>query len=60
MKLTEAMASAFDAQITLEFEASLMVHLVACADRSDDLRQAVAAAADHAALAAIDLEAGWP
>ena len=37
MKLTEAMASAFDAQITLEFEASLVYRQLAIQMDTSDL-----------------------
>ena len=42
------------------FEAALATHLQACSANAQSLRQAVQAAADVAAVRAVDVDAGWP
>lgn len=42
------------------FEAALATHLQACSANAQALRQAVMAAADVAAVRAVDVDAGWP
>lgn len=42
------------------FEAALATHLQLCSANAQALRQAVQAAADVAAVRAIDVDAGWP
>lgn len=42
------------------FEAALASHLQACSANAQALRQAVQAAADVAAVRAVDVDAGWP
>ena len=42
------------------FETALATHLQACSANAQALRQAVQAAADVAAVRAVDVDAGWP
>lgn len=42
------------------FEAALASHLQLCSANAQNLRQAVQAAADVAAVRAVDVDAGWP
>lgn len=51
---------ALDAPATIALGLAAMAHIVACHERGRELRAAIAGAADLAALAAIDVTAGWP
>jgi hypothetical protein len=52
--------TAMNANEYIAYEVSAGNHFVACSDRARTLRQAVNAAADVAAVLAIDINAGWP
>ena len=49
-----------DAPGAIALGLAAMAHTVACHERGRELRAAIAGAADLAALAAIDVTAGWP
>lgn len=51
---------ALDAQAVIALGLAAMAHTVGCHERGRELRLAIAAAPDLAALAAIDIGAGWP
>lgn len=49
-----------DAAAIIAMGVAVAQHVAACHDAAGDIREAIAAAETFAALAAIDIEAGWP
>lgn len=49
-----------DAATIIALGDAVTVHVQACFNREDELTTAILAAADAAALEAIDIESGWP